>query len=121
MNNVTRIGAIEFSAKDLRTRAHGRNRVLETKQGIAHTQSDDHPPQRAPSEASRSIGTKEIDRADLYSAAMGVSEMARLVTQNPDPPPIANVDAPIQIPWRLTDFSPHRSQGYYHRFTNHRS
>jgi hypothetical protein len=52
-----------------------------------------------PTKASKSIGRYEIETPALYSAAMGVREIAKLVTQKANPPTIASITTFLQIPF----------------------
>lgn len=62
---------------------------------------------RPPGNAARSIGRYGMDRAVLYSAAMGVREIARLTTQKVRPPAIVSFDACFQtyFDWVIFFFS----------------
>src|SRR4030043_915840 len=52
---------------------------------------------KPPIKASISIGKYEIERAALYSAAMGVREIAKLATQKAKPPATARTNTFLQI------------------------
>src|SRR5664279_1339140 len=51
-----------------------------------------------PASASQSIGRYAIESAALYSAAMGVSDIAKVADQNANPPPMVSRVRVLQFP-----------------------
>ena len=94
INRVTTVRAIVLSTIDLKTGLL----VGSLSWNRSKAKATQYPMIKPPNSASRSIGRYGMERADRYSAAMGVSEMAKLVTQNPNDPAMANSDALLQVP-----------------------